>query len=323
MITRRRTLLAGAGTAAFARSALAQGFPARQIRAVVPFPPGGGVDAFARAFVPAFAARLGQNVVIENIGGAASRIGTQAVLRAPADGHTILITNDTLVAVDAVPTPGAAPMLPALAPVLLGVSAPQVVVTHPRSGIADAAAYAARLRAGRPTNIGVPGLNSSQHFASELLAQALGGRPEHIGYRGGGPLLIDVLAGTLDGGIVTLGAAVEQIRDGRLVGLGVTGAARNPAVPGVPTFAETVAPGFTAETWVGLLAPAGVPAATIEALHAAAEAAMQDEGVRQRLGVLGFDMPGAGPAAFARLLRETADRFAAVARSVGLRAEEA
>lgn len=318
---RRRSLLA-ALPAVLCTPALAQGFPSRPIRVVVPFPPGGGVDAFARSFVPAFAARLGQNVVIENVGGAASRVGTQAVLRATADGHTLLITNDTLVAVDAVPTPGTAPMLPGLQPILLGVSAPQVVVTHARSGIPDAAAYAARLRARRTTNIGVPGLNSSQHFASELLAQEFGGRPEHVGYRGGGPLLIDVMSGTLDGGIVTLGAAVEQIRDGRLIGLGVTSPARNPAVPDVPSFAETVAPGFAAETWVGVLAPAGLRPAIAAALHEAADAAIREDAVRQRLAALGFDAPGLGPDAFASLLRGTSERFVAVARAVGLRPEE-
>ncbi|MGG5820276.1 Bug family tripartite tricarboxylate transporter substrate binding protein [Falsiroseomonas sp. HW251] len=321
-MTRRRSLLAAAALP-FARPAFAQGFPGRTIRAVVPFPPGGGVDAFARAFVPALQATLGQSVVIENIGGASSRLGTQAVLRAPADGHTILITNDTLAAVEALPVTGSGPLLPGLAPILLGASAPQVLVTHPRSGIATAADYAARLRAQRPTNIGVPGLGSSQHFASELLAQALGGRPEHVGYRGGGPLLIDLVAGTLDGGVVTLGAAIEQIREGRLVALGVTGLARSAALPAVPAFAEAVAPGFEAETWVGVLAPAATPAPARAVLVEASTVALRDAGVQQRLAALGFDMPGLGPEGFGPKLADTAARFAAVARAVGLRAEEA
>ncbi|MDB5415685.1 MAG: Tripartite-type tricarboxylate transporter, receptor component TctC [Rubritepida sp.] len=293
------------------------------IRAIVPFPPGGGVDGFARAFVPALSAALGQNVVIENIGGAASRVGNQAVLRAAADGNTLLITNDTLAAVEALPVPGSGPFLPGLAPILLGVSAPHTVVTHPRSGITDAAGYAARLRSGRPVNVGVPGLGTSHHFASELLGQALGGRPEHIAYRGGGPLLVDVLGGTLDAGVVTLSAAIEHIRAGRLVSLGVTSKNRSPAAPDIPSFSETVAPGFDVETWIGVLAPAATPAPIQAALYTASLAALRDPAVTQRLTGLGFDTPGLGPAAFGTLLRETVARFAAVAGAVGLRPEDA
>ncbi len=315
----RRTLLAAA---LLPLPALAQP-GARAIRAIVPFPPGGGVDAFARIFVPAFSAAIGQPVVIENIGGASSRLGTAAVVRAAPDGQTLLVTNDTLAAIEALPVAGSGPFIPGLAPVLLGASAPQALVTHPRSGIADAGAYAARLRAGRPTHVGVPGLGSSQHFASELLAQALGGRPEHVSYRGGGPLLIDLLAGTIDGGVVTLGAAIDQVRDGRLVALGVSGPSRGPALPQVPTFAEAVAPGFEAETWMGVLAPRATPAPVIAALHAASLAALRDPGVAQRLAGRGFDTPGHGPDRFGAVLHDTAARFAAVAGAVGLRAGEA
>lgn len=301
----------------------AQGLPSRPVRAVVPFPPAGGVDVFARAFVPAFANALGQSVVIENIGGASSRVGNQAVLRAAADGHTLLITNDTLAAVEALPVPGSGPFVPGLAPVLLGVAASHVVVANPRAGLPDAAAYAARLRSRRPVNVGVPGLGTAHHFASELLGQALGGRPEHVAYRGGGPLIIDVLGGTLDAGIVTLNAAIDHIREGRLVALGVTGKARSGAAPEVPTFAETVAPGFDIQTWIGVLAPSGTPAQTLAALQAAGLAALRDPGVAQRLDGQGFEVSGLGPEAFGILLRDTVARFAAVAGAVGLRPEDA
>jgi tripartite-type tricarboxylate transporter receptor subunit TctC len=317
----RRALLAVSLLAAPA--VRAQGFPSRPIRAVVPFPPAGGVDVFARAFVPAFAAALGQGVVIENIGGASSRVGNQAVLRAAADGHTILITNDTLAAVEALPVPGTGPFVPGLAPVLLGVSASHAVVANPRAGLPDAAAYAERLRSRRPVNVGVPGLGTAHHFASELLGQALGGRPEHVAYRGGGPLLVDVLGGTLDAGVVTLNAAIDHVREGRLIALGVTGKERSPAAPDIPTFAETVAPGFDIRTWIGVLAPASTPAPALAALQAAGLAALRDPGVIKRLSGQGFDVEGLGPEAFRTLLRETVARFAAVAGAVGLRPEDA
>ncbi|WP_424813002.1 Bug family tripartite tricarboxylate transporter substrate binding protein [Roseococcus sp. YIM B11640] len=313
----RRGLLAA--TILAAPAVRAQSYPSRPIRAVVPFPAGGGVDAFARAVAPALSATLGQGVVIENLGGASSRLGTVSVLRAPADGHTILITNDTLAAVEALPIPGTGSLVAGLAPVLLGVSAPHALVVNPRAGIPDASTYAARLRSGRPPNIGVPGLGSAQHFASELLGQALGGRAEHVAYRGGGPLIVDVLSGTLDGGMVTLNAAIDHIRDGRLLALGTTGGGRSPAAPEIPTFAETIAPGFDIETWMGILAPAGTPEPILAALHAASLTALREPGVTRRLNGQGFSTPGLGPAPFGALLQETVARFAAVAGAVGLK----
>lgn len=324
MTNGRRTLLLASVIAAATARAQAPVFPSRPVRIVVPFPPGGGVDVFARAIVPALQVRLGQPVVVENIGGASSRLGTQAVLRAPADGHTLLITNDTLAAVEALPPPGAAPLLPGLAPVTLGIDAPNLLVTHPRSGIPDIATYAARLRA-RPggLNVGVPGWGTSHHLTSELIAQAIGARPEHIAYRGGGPLLADLLAGTVDAALVTLGAAIDQVRDGRLVGLAVTSAARAPSAPAVPTVAEILAPDFEQVTWMGLLAPAGTPAATRDLLHEATRGALADAAVTERLAALGFGVVGAPAPRFAEVLSGTAGRFAAVVAATGIRPADA
>ena len=315
----RRTLLIASRLAGAAARAQAQAFPTRPVRIVVPFPPGGGVDVFARAVAPALQARLGQPVVIENIGGASSRLGTQAVLRAAPDGHTLLITNDTLAAVEALPPRGATPLLPGLTPVTLAIDAPNLLVTHPRSGIADIQAYAARLKA-QPgsVNVGVPGWGTSHHLTSELIAQAIGARPEHVSYRGGGPLLADLLAGTVDAALVTLGAAADQIRDGRLVGLAVTSATRAPSAPAIPTVAETIAPGFEQVTWMGVLAPAGTPPAVREALYAATRAALDDAAVRERLGGLGFGVVAAPADRFAQVLSGTAARFAAVVAAAGI-----
>lgn len=316
---RRRHLL-GASFSLLGTPAIAQ---SRSLRAIVPFPPGGGVDVFARILVPALGAALGQPVVVENIGGASSRLGTQALLRAAPDGQTILITNDTLAAIEALPIAGAGPFLPGLAPVLLGASAPQLLITHPRSGLASAADFTARLKGARPVHVGVPGLGSSQHFASELIGQALGGRPEHVAYRGGGPLLTDLLAGTVDAGVVTLGAGIEHLRDGRLVGLAVTSPQRASAAPAIPALAEALAPGFAVETWMGVLAPIGTPPALLAQLHAASLAALRADAVTERLAALGFDAPGLPPEAFGAVLRDTAGRFRAIAQSLGLRAGEA
>ena len=318
----RRALLAALPLLAAAPSpAWAQGRP---VRAVVPFPPGGGVDVFARPFAQALATVLGQPVVVENVGGASSRLGNGAVARAAGDGGTLLVTNDTLAAVEALPVPGGAPVLPLLAPVLLAAGSPHVLVTHPRSGLRTIEDYVARLRnpARRP-NTGVPGIGTAHHFASALFNQAVGGAAEHVPYRGGGPLIADLLAGTVDAALVTLSAAVGHMRDGRLVGLAVTSAGRAPAAPEVPSAAETVAPGFEVLTWMGVLAPAATPPEGLARLHAAGLAALEDAALRERLEALGYSPIGGGPDRFAALLRETVARFAAVASPAGIRGEDA
>lgn len=320
----RRTMLLASLLAATAAQVKAQPFPSRPLRVVVPFPPGGGVDVFARTLTPALQTRLGQTIVIENIGGASSRLGTQAVMRAQADGHTLLITNDTLPAVEALPLPGSTPLIPGLAPVTLTIDAPNLLVTHPRSGIAQIHQFAERLRA-RPgsLNVGVPGWGTSHHLTSELIGQAIGARPEHVVYRGGGPLLADLLAGTVDAALVTLGAAIDHIRDGRLVGLAVTSAKRAPSAPEIPTVAETVAAGFEQVTWMGVLAPVGTPQAIRDQLHAAISAALADPAVSERLASLGFAVVGAPAPRFAEVLAGTAARFAAVVAAKGIRPADA
>lgn len=171
-------------------------YPARSIRLIVPWPAGGGVDNLARVIQAAFGAQLGQNLVIENIGGGSGRIGTQAASRAAPDGYTLLLGNDTFAATEALPVAGVSPLRPAFEPVTLAVSLPQGVFTHAKSGFRSIEAFAAAARA-KPggLNVGVPGVGSSQHLTSELLLRAAGDlRVTHIPYRGGGPLLQDLLA---------------------------------------------------------------------------------------------------------------------------------
>lgn len=319
-ILSRRALLG----AVLATPALAQGgFPQRPLRLVIGWPPGGGVDAFGRILAPALAEQLGQPVVIENIGGASGRLGSQAVARAAADGHTLLLANDTYAATEAVPAPGTQPFGAALVPVAQGIAAPNALITHPRSGLADIAAFAAAARA-RPgaLNIGVPGWGTSQHLSSELLLRAAGGlRAEHVSYRGGGPLLVDLLGGKLDAGIVTLAAAAEHLRDGRLLGLVVTTSSRNAAFPALPAATEGLAPGFHLESWQGLFAPAGSPPAALLRVQEANAAALATPAVQARLAALGFDVASADAAGFGKLVAGTIARFARVARDADIRAE--
>jgi len=294
----------------------AQGdYPSRSIRLIVPWPPGGGVDAFGRAVQAALGAELGQSIVIENIGGGSGRIGTLTASRGSPDGYTLLLANDTFAATEALPLAGIAPLRAAFEPVTLAISGPQGLFTHPRSGFRSIHDFAAAARA-RPghLNVGVPGIGSSQHLTSELLLRAAGDlRVTHVPYRGGGPLLQDLVSGNVDAATVTFAAGTQQAKAGQLVPLAVTSAARNDAFPEVPTAAETIAPGFVQATWMGFFAPAGTPGEIRGRVHSAATIVLKDPVVVRRLRELGFEPVGLDGTAFARMFDETVKTFADIA----------
>ena len=308
-------LLSAAIVAAPAIARARETYPARSIRLIVPWPPGGGVDAFGRVVQVALGEQLGQTVVIDNIGGGSGRIGTQSAARAVADGYTLLLTNDSFAATEALPVPGTPALRDAVDPVTLAVSGPQGVYAHPKSGFRSIEEYAAAARA-QPgkLNVGVPGIGSSQHLASELLLRAAGNlHVTHVPYRGGGPLLQDLIAGNIDAAVVTFAAGAQQAQAGQLVPLAVTSAARTPTFPNVPTVAETIAPGFAQASWMGFFAPKGTAEEHRRRIHTAVLAALNDAGVSQRLRDLGFAPVGLVEQAFARLFDNTVRTFADIA----------
>ena len=316
---KRRHLMAGLAGATLAAPLVARAqaaFPNRSLKIVVPWPPGGGVDAFARVIQAPLSAQLGQTVIVENIGGSAGRVGSLSASRAQPDGYTILLVNDTFAATEALPVAGTPALYPAFEPVTLAISGPQGLFTHPRSGLATAQAFAAAAKANPgKLNVGVPGLGSSQHLTSELLLRAAGDlRVTHVPYRGGGPLLQDLIAGNIDAGVVTFAAGAPQARGGQLVALAVTSEPRPKAFAEVPTASETIAPGFVQTTWQGLLAPKGKSAVAIDRFHAALLGVLQDKAVIARLADLGFDPLGADGRAFAQLFDRTVGTFVGIAR---------
>lgn len=297
--------------------ALAQGRP---LRLLVAFPPGGASDLLARALAPGMAAALRRPVSVENQGGQSGRLALAALLRAPADGGLALVANDGLAALEALPYPGEAPRLAQVAPVSLLATGAMAVIVPRDSPLADAAAFARRLRDTPPPAIGVPGLASTQHFALEELALSLRlpVQPEY--FRGAALLISELREGNVESGVLILGTVAEDVRQGRLRALAVTGAARSPAAPEVPTLAETVAPGFQAESWVGLFTRAGAPGQA--ELAEAAAASLRDPATARRLEGLGFVPRGDGPAAFGSLLQDTTRRFADLVRALRLVPED-
>jgi tripartite-type tricarboxylate transporter receptor subunit TctC len=317
MFSRRRFtgLLSAAVLSAPTVARAREVYPSRSIRLIVPWPPGGGVDAFGRVFQAALAEQLGQTVIIDNIGGGSGRIGTQTAARGAADGYTLLLTNDSFAATEALPVAGTPVLRDAVEPVTLAVSGPQGVYTHPKSGFRTIEEYAAAARA-RPgkLNVGVPGIGSSQHLTSELLLRAAGNlHVTHVPYRGGGPLLQDLIAGNIDAAVVTFAAGAEQAKAGQLVALAATSATRTPSFPDVPTVGETIAPRFVQATWMGFFAPKGVPGEVRDRVQTAVVAALADAGVSRRLRDLGFAPVGLAAPAFGQLFDETVSTFSDIA----------
>jgi tripartite-type tricarboxylate transporter receptor subunit TctC len=317
MLARRRftALLSGALLAAPSIARARETYPTRPIRLIVPWPAGGGVDAFGRVVQAALGDQLRQSIVVDNIGGGSGRIGTQTAARTAPDGYTLLLVNDTFAATEALPIAGAAPLRPSFEPITLAISGPQGIYTHPKSGFRTIDEYvaAARAQPGK-LNVGTPGIGSSQHLTSELLLRAAGNlRVTHVPYRGGGPLLQDLIAGTIDAACVTFAAGAEQAKAGRLVPLAVTSEKRMPSFPNVPTAGESAVPGFVQETWMGFLAPKGTPQDVRDRVHAAVLAVLKDATVAARLRDLGFEPAGLPQAAFAQLFDHTVGIFADIA----------
>ena len=281
------------------------------------------MDTLGRALQPGLAEALRGSVVVENQGGANTLIATRTIAGATPDGHALLVTSDSL-AINRALLPDAGYEAPgSFAPITLAITAAQILVTHPRSGIDSIQAYVARLRErhGR-LNVAVPGWGAIGHLASETLNARLSlPRPEHVPYRGGAPATAALLAGEVDALWITLPAVTGLVKEGRLKGLAVSTARRAAVLPDVPTLDEAVAPGIDLPTWQGVLAPAGTPAPVVEALHEAIRGSLARPETQRTLAGLGFDIVAEGPADFTALIARSVQEFAAVIRAAGIRAE--
>jgi tripartite-type tricarboxylate transporter receptor subunit TctC len=327
---RRRTLLGllgGAALAPLARPAAARpasaaepaaAFPDRAVRIVIPVAPGGSLDILGRTFARAISPALGQPVVAENHPGAGSNLAFELVARARPDGHTLLVGSDPLTINPALYRRVNFDPVRDFAPVSELVRAPQVLVVHPNHPAGDLAAFLhlARQAEGAMTTAS-QGNGSIGHLAQAVLARRADVRFTHVPYRGGGPAVVDVVAGHVESLLVTLPAAIEHIRGGRLKALAVSSAARSGGLPEVPTIAEGGFGGFDIVTWQGILAPAGTPGPIVARLHAVLTDALRRPEVGDGLRSQGFELTGTDPVAFAALVREEAGRWPGVVRLAG------
>lgn len=314
---RRRPLILAALAAPAAR---AQSWPSRPIRLLVPVSAGGSVDALARQVSRHLAPLIGQAIAIENNGAGGGNVAFEAVARAAPDGHTLLAGWDSLAI-----NPAVYPRVPFdplvdFAPIIHLVSGAQVLAVKPDLPARNLAQFLALARAGNLA-IGSPGNGSIGHLAAEMLKTRTGARWTHVPYRGGGPAITDLLAGHLDGVMLTLAAVIEHCRAGRLHALGVSSAARAPALPEAPTMAEQGVTGFDLVSWQGWLAPMGTPGAILTRLNAGLNQVMAMPEVAGWVRAQAFESVGGTPAAFATLLREDVARWPALVQAAGARVE--
>ena len=307
----------------FCFAASAQDYPTKAVRIIVPFSPGGVTDNSARVIADPLGARLGQQVVIDNRPGASGNIGTQLVAQSPADGHTLVLGFDGTMVIN----PHVFPKLPFdtlrdFAPVTKLGDAALLLVAHPSlpaKNLSQLIALAKRTRLALP--YGTSGTGGTPHLAGELLKQRTGLPLEHIPYKGGGQAIVDVVGGQIPLVFTAIATAQQYVKAGRLVGLGVPGAARSAALPDVPTFAESGQPGFDVVSWVGILAPVKTPRPVVDKLQRELAAVLKTQQVRERYGALGIDPVGNTPEQFTEQIKADLARWEKVVKAAGIRLE--
>jgi tripartite-type tricarboxylate transporter receptor subunit TctC len=293
----RRHLLAAAGAAALpSGAALAQGaeFPNQTLRFVVPFAPGGATDIVARLIQPGMQENLKRTIVVENRGGAAGMIGSEAVLNAPADGHTFIIYTMTnaILAAGLYRNPRIDPRRD-FQPVSLVARLPMVLTVgnHVPARNLEELVKLLRERPGRMT-YGSAGIGSLNHFGGHMLTSMTGTQATHVPYRGSGPVFADMIAGNVDMMIEGIASQVRYIRANQVRAIATLAPERNPQLPEVPTAVEQGMPDFNIINFMAIFAPSGAPAPAVKRLEGAVRAAVQDEAIAKRLRDAGTDPAG-------------------------------
>ena len=317
------TLLAVCGALAAAGPAVAQSYPTRPITLVVPFAPGGSASTAARSVADKMSETLGQQIVIDNRGGAGGTVATRAVAKAPPDGYTLLVVTSATV--------GTSPSLfqnlgydprKDFAPIGLIAATPNLIAVHPTF---PARSLAELIKIGKeattPIPYGSPGTGTLNHLTVELLAYRTGMKVAHVPYKGAGPALNDLLGGHINVLISAIPNAHSHIVAGTIHGLAVTGSKRSALIPDVPTFAEAGLPGYDVPLRWGLAAPAGTPRPIIDKLNAALNAALATDEVRQRLAIEGAEPQPTTPEEYAAIIDREVAMWSELVKAAGIKPE--
>jgi tripartite-type tricarboxylate transporter receptor subunit TctC len=325
MITRRKLAglcAAAAFTPALVGRAGAQDWPNRYVRLIVPFPAGGGTDGVARIVANRLSEVWGQQMVIENKGGAGSNIGAEAVARADPDGYTMLIGSLPLAVNRHIYPSLNYDAITDFAPVTLICLYPNLMVvanSSPAKSVAEFVAYAKANR-GKIT-FASSGTGTSTHLSGELFKRMTGIEMTHVPYRGVAPALNDVIPGRVDVMFNTIGGVLQQVRAGQLRGLAVTTAKRFPTAMEFPTVIEEGVPGFDVSSWYAFFVPARTPPAIVRKLHADTVAILAEPAVKAKLEQLGVAVIGSTPEELARHLKAETDLWGPVIKAAGIKPE--
>lgn len=312
----------GLALAVAAASVLAQGFPSKPVRLVVPFPPGGSTDIAARLVAPKLAERWRQPVLVDNKPGAAANIGAEFVARSPADGHTQLLATTALAASAAIYDRLPYDPQKDLAPVLFVAAIPNLLMLHPSVPAATPQAFVAHVKANPgKLNFASPGASTGQRLAFELFKQVAGLDIVHVAYKGGAPAGQALIAGEVQAMIMNVVEAQPLVKSGRLRALAATTARRAAMFPDVPTLAETVAPGLDAAVWQGVLASGGTPPEAVARIRADWEAVLAQPEVREKLVALGMEVAPGTSAEFERFLADEIAKWKRVAGAASVKGE--
>jgi tripartite-type tricarboxylate transporter receptor subunit TctC len=319
---RSAALLLAAGLAA-AGTAHADVYPSKPIRFVVAFPPGGGTDIIARSIAQKLSERVSQQVVVDNRPGAGGNIGTDIVAKSAPDGYTMLMGSAGPLAINA-SLFASMPFDPQrdLAPVTLAASTPNVLVVNPSLKVTTVTELIALAKAnpGR-INFASSGFGTPAHLAGELFNSMAGVKLVHVPYKGASPALADLLGGQVQLMFSTMPPALPHVKDGKLRALAVTSLKRSPAAPELPTMDEAALPGFEANTWHGVVLPAGAQAEVVTRLNREIVAILHLPDVVERLSAQGAEPVGSTPEEFAAYIRSETVKWAKVVRASGAKAE--
>ena len=323
-LPRRHFLHLAAGAAALPvmpRIAMAQTYPTRPVRIVVGFPPAGGADIFARLMGQWLSERLGQQFIIENRPGAASNIATEAVVRAPADGYTLLLVTIPNVINATLYDKLNYTFIRDIAPVASIDRVPNVMEVHPSVPTRTVPEFIAYAKANPgKINMASSGSGTSQHVAGELFKMMTGVNLVHVPYRGAGPALVDLLAGQVQIMFDTVSGSIGHITAGKLRPLGVTTAERSEALPDIPTVGDFV-PGYEASTFHGMGAPRNTSPEIIDKLNKQINAGLADPAIKARIAELGSVPMTMAPADFAKFIADETEKWGKVIRAANIKPE--
>jgi tripartite-type tricarboxylate transporter receptor subunit TctC len=297
----------------------AQDYPTRPVHLIIPIPPGGALDTTARLVMPRFSEALGQPVVIENRVAAGGVMGTNQAAQATPDGYTLLMIFDSFATNPWLYKAAQYDPVKDFAPIMLVSRSPQVLLLHPDVPARNMKEFlaVARSAGAKGMNFATAGPGTSSRFSLELFKQAAQLDLTAVHYKGGNPAMNDLLGGQVQGMIVQVSLAIQHVKRGRLIAIGVSSAKSTPFLPDVPPISDTFA-GFEAQGWTGMLAPAATPRAIVNKLNAALKSSLAQPEVKEKLEAQGSEVVGSTPEAFGEWIRSQSEKWSRVIRELKL-----